>query len=83
MTAAMKGPFGLFNRDTIIKAMRNSKLLAYMHQRHSELGRTYLDENWHKTLVITNDPENIKCVLSTRSEGLFVSFQPHISKTLF
>lgn len=63
-----KGPFGLRNMYEVITAKRNNKLLALFHQRHNDLGSTYISKNRGINVVLTNDPENIKCALGTRFE---------------
>lgn len=70
------GPFGLFNLYRIVKAKNNNRLLDLFHQRHEDLGRTYVNKNMNKHLVMTNDPENIKCVLATRFEDWYVRPNP-------
>lgn len=63
-----RGPFDLVNLYKIISAKRDNKLLALFHQRHHDLGRTYVSRSRGIPAVLTNDPENIKCALGTRFE---------------
>jgi len=67
-----KGPLGLWNLYKVIKKKNQNQLLDYFHQRHTELGATYIDENLMRRLVVTNDAENIKCALATRFEDWYV-----------
>lgn len=67
-----KGPLGLWNLYTVIKARNSNKMLQLFNQRHDELGPTYANESFRKLLVFTNDPENIKCALATRFEDWYV-----------
>jgi hypothetical protein len=75
------GPFGIFNMYTVVKAKNNNKLLEFFHERHDELGATYVDDKLHRQLVMTNDPENIKCVLATRFEDWYVWMITVLSRT--
>lgn len=81
-----KGPLGFWNLYKVIKAKNNNKLLDFFHQRHTEFGATYVDENLMRRLVVTNDPENIKCALATRFEDWYVAAPARLcecAETLF
>lgn len=62
-----RGLFGLRDIYALIKARNEHRLLHFYHQRHEELGSTYVTGN-RKLVVYTNDPENMKCALATRFE---------------
>lgn len=59
-----RGPFGLRDMYQLIKAKDEHRLLDFYHQRHAEIGSTYVTGN----MVYTNDRDNIKCALATRFE---------------
>lgn len=62
------GPFGLWTLFRAIKAKRNHELLSFFHKRHETIGSTYVAGSVLRNVVMTNDPENMKCALSTRFE---------------
>jgi hypothetical protein len=59
-----RGPFGLRDMYQLITAKKENRLLELYHQRHAEIGSTYVTAG----TVFTNDPINIKCALATRFE---------------
>jgi hypothetical protein len=59
-----RGPFGLRDMYQLITAKNEHRLLELYHQRHAEIGSTYVTSG----TVFTNDPINIKCALATRFE---------------
>lgn len=59
-----RGPFGLRDMYQQITAKNEHRLLELYHQRHAEIGSTYVTSG----TVFTNDPINIKCALATRFE---------------
>ena len=71
-TSTLTG-FGIVSLYKIIKAKNGKQFLEFFHRRHAELGTTYVSESLTRTLVITNDPENIKTALLTRFEDWYVS----------
>lgn len=79
-----KGPLGLWNLYTVIKAKNENRLLEFAHQRHDDLGSTYINNNLRGQLhvVFTNDPENIKCALATRFEDWYVLIAQRILQTV-
>lgn len=68
---AKSGPFGLGTLYQVIKAKRNHELLTFFHRRHQTIGSTYLGGSALRNVVLTNDPENIKCALATRFEDWY------------
>ncbi|KAM0721171.1 hypothetical protein Q7P37_003458 [Cladosporium fusiforme] len=62
------GLFGLRTLYRVIKAKRNHELLAFFDRRHEQMGSTYVAGSAFRNVVLTNDPENIKCALATRFE---------------
>jgi hypothetical protein len=59
-----RGPFGLRDMYQLITAKNEHRLLEFYHQRHADIGGTYVTNG----TVFTNDPANIKCALATRFE---------------
>jgi hypothetical protein len=64
-----RGLFGIRDLYQLITAKKEHRLLEFYHQRHAEIGNTYVTGN----MVYTNDRENIKCVLATRFGDWYVS----------
>lgn len=63
-----RGPFGLRDMYALIQARNEHRLLDLYHQRHGEIGSTYVTGNH----IYTNDRDNIKCALATRFEDWYV-----------
>lgn len=57
-----RGLFGLRDMYQLITAKKEHRLLELYHQRHAQIGSTYVTSG----TVYTNDPINIKCALATR-----------------
>lgn len=66
VTAKKSG--GLRDLYQLITAKTEHRLLEFYHQRHAEIGSTYVTGS----MVYTNDRENIKCVLATRFGDWYV-----------
>lgn len=62
------GPFNLGLLYRAIQAKRNHELLSFFHRCHEQIGSTYVSSTVIRNVVMTNDPENMKCALATRFE---------------
>lgn len=63
-----RGPLGLRNLFHVIKARNSHTILELFDNRHKDIGPTYVMNTPLRTVVFTNEPENIKCALATRFE---------------
>ncbi|WPH02435.1 Hypothetical protein R9X50_00529900 [Acrodontium crateriforme] len=61
-------PSGIMMLARILSANRKHDILGFFHSLFQHHGSTFMNYTWRRTTYFTNDPENIKCALSTRFE---------------
>lgn len=77
-------PFGFGYVVSFIPFIRAHRFTAYTYELFTRLGPTFVVSVFGKVVIHTNDPENLKCVLSTSSQDYdIIPAREMLAKTIY